>query len=692
MKKYIFLFLSILFLLHFELYSQITINRQTPQAKRIEQKVFTEDDMLNCIRISEPKVSPDGKWVLYKKGIPNISANKMNNEIFVVSINGANEINISNNEKSDYNALWSPNGKKIAFLSTRDGKPQIYIADFPDGEIKKITNIERGVNNLNWSPDGKHFSFTTDVKMEALPQEKYTNLSNVNVRIYEKLPIRHWDEWNDEYYQHLFILPVEGGEPIDLIKDEKFETPLKPWGGTEQIAWSPDGKEIAYTSKKVEDFATSTNSDIFIYSLSSGTTKNITEGMPGFDRDPLYSPDGKWIAFHSQERAGFESDRIRLMLYKRKSGEIKELSKTIDNWIESSVWSPDSKYLYSSVGIKGTIQIFKINVDDGKYEAITEGKYNFGPDIDITPDSKTLVFTLQTMQKPPEIYKMQLSEKVKQQLTKANDNAFEKFKSVEIQERWIRSIDGKKVHCWVIYPPDFDSTKKYPMITFCQGGPQNMISQVFHYRWNFYTMASHGYVVVAPNRRGCPGFGQNWVDAISQDWGGLAMQDILFATDEIASESYIDKNALAAVGASAGGYATFWLAGNHNNRFKAFVSHSGVFNLESMYGSTEELWFTNWDFGGPYWENENKKVYEFNSPHNFAQYWNTPILISCGGFDYRVPETQSFEAFTLAQTKGIPSKLIYFPEQNHLIVSLQEAIFWYHEYFEFLDKYCMNVK
>ncbi len=659
------------------------------ETKIEEIREFTQMDLLNCIRISSPQVSPDGNWVIFQQSIPIFEENRLNSEIMAISINGAKLLNLSNHSKSDHTPAFSPDGKKLAFISNRNGSHQIYIMDFPNGKPRKITNIPNGTANLIWSPDGQYLLWTSDVKIDQSPLEKYPELKKAKVRIYKELPVRHWDEWNDEYYQHIFIMPANGGEVVDIMENERFEAPMKPWGGREQIDFSPDASEIAYTAKKVPDYALSTNSDIYIYNIKTKETKNITEGMLGYDMDPLYSPDGKWIAFRSQERAGFESDRIRLMLYNRQNRKISELSKDLDQWVEEMIWAPDSKSLYITITDSGTYQIYNIDLN-GKYEKITNGLYNFGRGITITPDGKELIYCKQNMKTPVELYKINLKNKQEIALTNANTKNFEKFKDVQIEERWFTAIDGKKIHSWIIYPPSFDKNKKYPMLTFCQGGPQNMVSQVFHYRWNFYTMASHGYIIVAPNRRGLPGFGQEWNDAISRDWGGKAMQDILSVTDAMANEPYVDKERLGAIGASAGGYAVFWLAGNHNKRFKAFVAHTGVYNLVSMYGSTEELWFTNWENGGPYWETQYAEYYKKHSPHEYAKNWDTPIMISTGELDFRVPYTQSLEAFTVAQLKKLPSKFIIFPTQGHLILSLQEAVLWYNEFFEFLDQYLMK--
>jgi dipeptidyl aminopeptidase/acylaminoacyl peptidase len=650
--------------------------------------IITPEILTTLKRVGSPQLSPDGKKMLYTVSTPNIKENNSQTKMYLYIFNLMANIPFFESDMKQYSPRWFPDNNRIAFISTADDIPQVFLTDTSFSKPKKLTNTKNGVSNLLVSPDGKYISYTTDVKIDQTPQEKYPALSKANIMIFHDLPVRHWDEWIDENWRHLFIQPVGGGKAVDVMANERFDTPLKPFDGVSDIAWAPDSKEIAYTCKKVDNFEWSTNSDIYVYNLKTGETKNITDGLPGFDKEPLYSPDGKWIAFHSQERAGFESDRIRLMLYNRETGKIHELSKTVDQWVGNMIWSPDSKFIYFSAEDGPVVPIYRIDVANGDWKILIEKQMNFDKGLQITPDGKYIVFGGRSMMQPTELYSVRNDGEQFTQLTYINEPVLRQLKKVDIRQRWIKSTDGKKFHTWVIYPPDFDSTKKYPLITYCQGGPQATISHYFSFRWNLYTFASQGYIVVAPNRRGMPGFGQAWNDAISKDWGGMPMTDILVATDEVSKEPYVDKDGMAAIGASAGGYAVFWLEGNHKGRFSAFVSHCGVFNLVSEYGATEELWFPNWENGGPYWEGNNKEYYRKNSPHCFADNWDTPILISTGMKDFRVPYTQSLEAYTVAQVKGIPSELIVFPEQNHWVLKPQESILWFHEVFDFLDKYC----
>lgn len=651
------------------------------------QTVFTPEDMLSMNRLSDVQISPDGKWVLYSLSVPVLEKAQFETDIYAVKIDGSETIKITENRAKDYHPRWIEGGKKIAFLSTRMGSPQIFTKEFPKGVSEGLTTVVSGIGSFKFSPDGKFIAYSSEIKTKQTIRDKYPKLRNTNVLQYESLPVRAWDHWEDENREHIFVMPSTGGVGVDIMKNEDFDCPLQPFGGGEDYTWNSNSKEIIYASKKVDNPAQSTNTDLYLYSLETKSTKNLTSANLGYDKHPVVSPDGKYLAYLSQERAGFEADKVRLMLYDFASGTAKELTKDLDQWVVQFEWGGLSKIIYFSATENGREPLFKVDISSSKIDKIAGGDYNYSSGLVVTPDNKTLIVGRTSMQEATNLfaYSTTSTDSKMKQLTNVNSTLDVKVKNVKIEDRKVKTTDGKQMQVWVLYPPDFDPTKKYPMITYCQGGPQGQISHYFSFRWNLFLMASQGYIVCAPNRRGMPGFGQKWNDDISRDWGGQAMEDILAATDNLADEKFVDNEKLTCVGASYGGYSAFWLAAHHKKRFKAFISHCGVFNLTSMYGSTEELFFNNWEHGGPYWL--DKKDYDKFSPHNFVDKWDTPMLIIAGGKDFRVPYTQSLEAYTACQVKGIPSKLLFFPEENHWVLNIQNALVWQNEFFEFLNKY-----
>ncbi len=575
------------------------------------------------------------------------------------------------------------------------GKSQAWMLSPSGGQPRQLTHVEAGIANLKPSPSGEAIAFTVDVKMDSTVPELFQDLPQADARIIDSLMYRHWNAWHDYAYSHLHVLRLsQPGEPVnqplDLMGALTADCPVPPFGGTEQFNFSPDGRQLAVTLKLVNNPAESTDTSIYLVPVEGGTLQNIAPGRPGYDMEPSYSPDGRFIAFHSMERAGFEADRNRIMLYDRTQGTLREVTRDLDQTTHHATWSGDSRKIYFHSETRGTTQVYEIDVASAAVRQISAGRFDFSV-LDTIPNSTLVIVGQQNMLRPTEIAVIDAAQPEVITLTDVNGALMKQLELPQIEERFFTATDGQQIQSWVILPPEFDARdgKQWPMLTYCQGGPQGQIGQWFSYRWNFHMLAAHGYVVLAPNRRGLPGFGQQWNDAVSGDWGGQAMQDILAATDGMLADPHVDRTRVAAVGASFGGYTVYWLEGNSANRFCAMVAHCGVYNLESMYGSTEELFFVNWDLGGPYWKNEQvQQEYNQFSPHRFAGNWRTPLLVIHGEQDFRVPVTQGMEAFTAAQVQGVPSQFLYFPNEGHWVQSPQNSVLWGRVFFQWLDRYC----
>ncbi len=643
-------------------------------------------------RVSGPSVSPDGSRLVYHVRTYDLEEDRGATHLFLMDLDSGERRQLTG-QGSNWGVVWSPDGERIAFLSSRDGAPQIYLMDLGGGEAQPVTDREGGCANLQWSPDGKHFSFTSQVREADDPKALFEDLPKAEARVYDDLLIRHWDHWKEGTFSHLFVVGIDGEGERDLMEGQPWDTPLVPFGGGEQIGWAPDGSRIAYTAKKVDDPEVSTDSDIFEVDLTSGETTNLTDGMGGFDIDPVYSPDGTRMAWLSMERPGFESDRNRIFVRDRVAGTATEITVGFDQNASGPAWSPDSQTIWFTTDRHGTTQIYGVAADGGsRPKAATSGRWHFGG-LNVGPGGDALYATRMQTERPNEIVRVALGGEASEgtALSDENGDIYASLALPTVLERWTKATDGQSIHSWIVYPPDFDPSKKYPMLTYCQGGPQGQVGQWFSYRWNFHLMAAQGYIVAAINRRGLPGFGRAWNDQISGDWGGQAMQDLLSVTDDLFTEPYVDRDRTAAIGASFGGYTTFWLMGHdEEDRFKAMVSHCGVFNLESMYLSTEELWFPNWDAGGPYWRmnaSEREKLAAF-SPHRHVEKWDTPLLVIHGQRDYRVPFEQGLQAFTAAQVQGVPSRLLYYPNEGHWIMRPQNGVLWHRVFFDWLGRYC----
>ncbi len=649
-------------------------------------------------RLGGSALSSDGGLVAYTVRHYELAEDKGTSDLYLYESASAKTRKVLSSWAGvgDLQFAQGPFGERVFFTGS-SGKDelgsQVWALNPKDGGLLQVTDIEGGVAGLKVSPDGGRLAFTMGVKLDQEVTELYEDLPKADARIIDSLMYRHWNAWHDYEYTHLFVAPVgedgRAGEPVDLMEGLRVDCPVPPFGGSEQYNWSPDGTAMAFTMKDVERWAESTNSDVYVVEVDQpGTHKNLSEGQPGYDNDPVFAPDGKSVAYHSMERASFEADRNRILHHDLGTGTTVDMTAGLDQMTHGATWMPDGSGMLFTSEWRGTDQIFSIPARGGSPRQLSKGRRNWGL-VDVFPDGRRALVSYMDMTRPRELAILNLADGSHETISHINDEIYASLEMPRIEERWVEATDGKKIHCWVIFPPDFDPARKWPLLTYCQGGPQGQIGQWFSFRWNFYLMASQGYVVVAPNRRGLPGFGREWNDQISGDWGGQAMQDILSATDSLLAEPYIDRERTGAIGASFGGYTVYWLMGNHEGRFKTMISHCGVFNLESMYGSTEELFFVNWDLGGPYWKSpEVQADYERFSPHKFVGNWDTPLLVVHGQKDFRVPVTQGMEAFTAAQVQGVPSRFLYYPAEGHWVLKPQNGVLWHRVFFDWLARSC----
>ena len=580
-----------------------------PAELTLQSDIMTPEVLWAMGRIGEYDISPDGTKIVYNVTYYSVEENRSSSTLYVMNADGTDNHVLLKSNGSEYSPQWRPDGYKIGYLSAESGEMQLWEVN-PDGsQRRQITKVEGGINGFRYSPDLSQLLYTSEVKLKETVADLYPDLTLSSGRINNDLMYRHWDQWVDTY-SHIFLCDYNDGMPgtgIDLMEGEPWESPLRPFGGMEQIVWSKDGKSVIYCCRKKvgKEYALSTNSDIYQYFIQSGECRNLTEGMMGYDLNPVLSPNGKYMAWESQERDGYESDKQRLFVMDLETGEKTDYSAKFDQCCTGFSWADDSQTLYFISDHYATDELYALTLADGKIRKITEGVHNY---VSVAACGDKLIAGMQSMSHPTELFTVDPATGEASQITTVNDAIFAQLEMGKVEERWIKTTDGKKMLTWVIYPPHFDASKQYPALLYCEGGPQSTVSQFWSYRWNFQMMAANGYIVVAPNRRGLPGFGQQWLEEISGDYGGQCMKDYLKAIDEVAKEPYVDQNRLGAVGASFGGYSVYWLAGHHDGRFKALIAHDGMFNLEAQYLETEEMWFVNWDLGGPYWEWENPTV------------------------------------------------------------------------------------
>ncbi len=666
------------------------------QEIRIKDKKLTPEALWAMGRIGSSTVSPDGKQIAYTVSYYSVKENKSHTVIYVMNADGTNNLLLTTTADSEMEPAWIKGGSKIAFLSTASGSMQLWEMN-PDGsERKQLSAYEGGIDGFKFSPDESKVLFIAQVKYGERTSDLYPDLDKASGRVITDLMYKHWDEWV-ESIPHPFVATFDGnqvGEATDILKDEPYESPMKPFGGIEQLAWSNDSKQIAYTCRKKTglEYSVSTDSDIYLYDTESGKTRNLckedaTDKNLGYDTNPKFSPDGKSIAWQSMERDGYESDRNRLCVMNLKSGEKTYVTEAFQSGVDDYCWAPDGKTLYF-VGVwHATSMIHSTNLK-GEVKQLTDGMYDYTSVAML--NNKQLLTKRHSISEADELFTVDLKKKnTVTRITKENDHIFSQLKMGKVEARWTKTVDGKDMLSWVVYPANFNPNKKYPTLLFCEGGPQSPVSQFWSYRWNLQIMAANDYIVIAPNRRGLPGFGMEWLEEISTNYGGHCMDDYLSAIDDIAKEPYVDKDHLGCVGASFGGYSVYWLAGHHNKRFKAFIAHDGFFNMEQQYLETEELWFTNWDLGGAYWEKNNPAVQRSyaNSPHLFVDKWDTPILCIHGEKDYRILASQGMAAFNAAKLRGVPAELLIFPDENHWVLKPQNGILWQRTFFAWLDKW-----
>lgn len=641
-------------------------------------------------RVSAISTNPAGDQLLYKVSKTNLSTEKSNAEYFL--------LNLANNSIAKTTILddktfiqWDKNG-----LYARKDKDLLKSTDAGKTWTTLWNHLE-GAMDIRISADGTQIAFSKEVLInKVLGKDKYSDVPNTTAHIYTDLDFRHWDKWNQGKVNHVFVAALSdaSGKAVDLLEGKPFNSPQVPFGGSEDFIFSPDSKSILYVTKEKvgKEYAQSTNTDIFKYDIASGETTNLTKENLGYDVSPKFSPDGKRLAWMRMKNDGYEADKNDIMVMDVASGYKLNLTSAWDETVDGDIrWSNDSKQINFSASTKGVKALFAVKVPANlmvrmlpEISQISKGKYNINEIVAEYKDQ--LVVGRTDFNHATELFTVNQKNGVMKVVTQVNDEVYSNIKTSDSELKMVRTKDGKEMGVWVIYPPDFDPTKKYPTLLYCQGGPQSGLTQSYSIRWNFQLMAANGYIVVAPNRRGMPGWGVEWNEAISQDWGGAVMQDYLDAIDALSKEDYVDTSRLGCVGASYGGYSAFMLAGIHENRFKTFIAHDGLFDMKSWYGTTEELFFANWDLGGNYWDSPTPKAYTEFNPSNYVAKWNTPIFIIQGELDYRVPIEQGLQAFQAAQLRGIKSKLLYYPNENHWVLNPHNGLVWQREFFDWLKE------
>lgn len=659
---------------------------------KVEDGRFTPEVMWQLGKMGESSVSPNGEQLAYTVTYYDMDSNAGNAEIYMLPTAGGEAKRLTTTKSSEFNPQWFDDntlmfcrGNQIVSLN---------VANMTEGIVAEC---ETGFEGFKISPQNNSLVYISTIPVQRPEQldKIYAGLDKTTGRINEDLMYRHWDQWVDEI-PHIYYVPLDNGKAdmensVDILNGEPYESPMRPWGGIEQYNYSPDGKMVAYTCRKKtgSDYAYSTNSDIYVYDIATKETKNISVGIMGYDQNPVFSHDGKYIAWESMERDGYESDKLRLMVADLTTGERVDMTENFDYGVSGISWGKDDKDLYAVVMYRGMQEVFSFNRDTKAVRQVTHGYHDING-FELYADK--IYATQVSIQYPAEVYVYNVNDSCGEgaKLTTINDDVLSQVRMGKTEEHWVKTVDGKDMLVWLIYPYDYDSTKTYPALLFCEGGPQSMVGQFWSTRWNFEVMSGAGYFVIAPNRRGCPGFGTAWCEEISGDYGGLCMKDYMSATDYFAKNfKQIDPERIGACGASFGAYSIYWLAGhNENHRFKAFLAHNGMFNFEQQCLETEELWFTGWDLGGPYWEKNAKTARSYaNSPHRFVDKWNTPICVVHSEFDFRIVASQGMAAYNAAQMRHIPSRYLYFPDETHWVLQPQNSLLWHRNFIDWFDTY-----
>ncbi len=682
-------------------------------AAEIEAGILSPEVMWKMGRVGSSSLSPDGTQVAYTVTYYNMVENRGVTSIYVQPIEGGEPRQLTDNAGNDVSPQWAADSRSIFFLSNRSGSMQIWNVTTADAMLRQVSNIEGDIEAFGIAPTGEKVYYIQPVHVkDILSKDVYEDMDKSKARIYDDLMARHWSYWDEGDYRHIFVADFDAtagiSNPIDIIGSEAaWDTPLAPYFDAAEIAWNNAGTALAYTCKPLTgtEYAVSTDSDVYVYDLESGKTRNICKGyfvgeepvedprlrimpaMGGYDKYPVWSPNDSQIAIRSMRRPGNESDKDRLLVYNCAEESFVNVTERFDYNAANVVWEGE-ELIYFIAPIEATHQVCRVAVATGEVEVLTEGDHDINA---FTKVGEKMVAEITTISSATELYTID-AEGAIAQLSNVNKPIYDNITMGRVEKRWVKTTDNKQMLVWVILPPNFDPAQKYPTLLYCQGGPQSVVSQFWSYRWNFQLMAAQGYVVVAPNRRGLPSFGQEWLDQISGDYSGQNIRDYLSAIDDVAREPWCDRDRMGCVGASYGGYSTFFLAGNHEKRFKAFIAHCGIYNFESMYGETEELWFVNNDYGGSYWDKSNATAMRSyaNSPHKFIDRWDSPILIFTGEYDFRIPYTQSLQAFTAARLRGLDSRLVVFENEGHQVFQPQNSLTWNREFFSWLDKYVKN--